>query len=297
MEKGSIETSIGTFVPFDGIEVSEEKQAETEEKNEQKVKELQNIEVGVNNTNKGKKIQYFSLCDLNCSDVPTQKEDELSHKNGVGITKKDAEKYGYSAGEGEIERDKKSKKKSSRVDSLYVLRDHLLDNKKGKIAISVLCASALGFGTATAIDIHNGPIHVVQDNKVTINRIVEEVTQAGPTSLIELAESAHTSPNAILYANGLKTMDEAIGKRIFVPYTFKQGDPLYTYQIDLTQGKTYETMELYRIAHNHDVSLQTFLDLNKDITYKHGNGIRFKFDYAIVPCFPEKKAQEFSVRK
>ena len=297
MEKGSIETSIGTFVPFDGIEVSEEKQAETEEKNEKKVKELQNIEVGVNNTNKGKKIHYFSLCDLNCSDVPTEEEDELSHKNGVGITKKDAEKYGYSAGEDELERDKKSKEKSSRKDSLYVLRDRLSNNKNGKIAISVLCASALGFGTATAIDIHNGPIHVVQDNSVTINRIVESVTETGPTSLEELAESAHTSSSAILDANGLKTMDEAIGKRIRVPYTIDKNNLLYAYHKGLTQGKTYEIMELYKIAHDYDISLQTFLDLNKDITYKHGNGIRFKFDYAIVPCFPEKKAQEFSVRK
>ena len=39
MEKGSIETSIGTFVLFDGIEVSEEKQAETEEKKEVEVSE------------------------------------------------------------------------------------------------------------------------------------------------------------------------------------------------------------------------------------------------------------------
>lgn len=299
MANNRITTSIGTFVKYESPEIiDEEKALSTEKENEEKIQSyFSDLQIGVDTRNKASKISYFTRDDLDLRDAEKVVDPELPYKRGIGMTRDDFVNLILESDPNALPMDKSTKKSVTKRDKLEAIKTYLTNNKGVSTFLGISLVSALSLGIITGIDIHNGPVKIIPENGITIDRIVECITEEGPTSLNELALSAHTSPNAILYKNGLKTMDEALGKRIRVPYTFEKGDPLYTYSIGLVEGKTYETMELYRLAHSFGVSLQTLRDLNKDNSYEHNNGLRFEHDRLIVPCFPTKEAQVFIAKK
>lgn len=299
MESKRVKTSIGTFVEYKSPEIiDEEKVLKIEQQNEEFAKKYySNLQIGVDTRNNSSKISYFTRDDLDFRDVEEKVEPELPYKRGVGFTNKDFEQYVLNVDENALPIHNSILKEIAERDKKEAMKLYWSNNRAIKIFITTLMVGAIGSSIATMVDIKIGPVKIIPDYGITVDRIVECVTEDGPTSLNELALSAHTSPNAILYKNGLKTMDEALGKRIKVTYTFEKNDPLYSRTVKLIEGKTYENMELYKIAHDNNISLQTFRDLNEDNTYEHNNGLRFEHDCAIVPCFPTKETQTFMAKK
>lgn len=296
MESKRVKTSIGTFVEYESPEIiDEEKAFDIESLNEELAMTYYlNLPIGVDT--RASKISYFTLDDLDGSDIE-EEESELPFKRGIGMTKEDFEQYVLNVDENALPIHNSILKEIAERDRKEAMKLYWSNNRAIKAFIVALMVSAIGSSIATMVDIKIGPVKIIPDYGITVDRIVECVTEDGPTSLNELALSAHTSPNAILYKNGLKTMDEALGKRIKVTYTFEKNDPLYSRTVKLIEGKTYENMELYKIAHDNNISLQTFRDLNEDNTYEHNNGLRFEHDFAIVPCFPTKETQTFMAKK
>ena len=164
-----------------------------------------------------------------------------------------------------------------------------LSNKTKAQIITMIIA--INCGAATIKNI-NEPKIKEQPKYIEIERIVDEVMLTGNYSLEGLAESSGIKRQDILDRNGFNSESAAVGQYAKVPYKIEKGDNYFFYKIS-AQKDVYSRLDLARIADEHEISLETLLDINAG-NYTHDEkGYHFKYGTILVTVFPSKNAQTF----